>query len=58
MRFEVEGKAPVDASRESVIRRGITSLRRHGPSSFALLTDVDCNYTQVGGGAVKCLVER
>jgi hypothetical protein len=58
MRFEVEGKASVDAPRESVIRRGIRSLRSSGPSSFASLTDVDGNYMQVGGGGVTCLVEQ
>lgn len=58
MRFEVEGKAPVDAPRESAIRRGIKSLRSYGPSSFASLTDIDGNYIQVGGGGVTCLVER
>ncbi|REG60852.1 hypothetical protein B0G80_3675 [Paraburkholderia sp. BL6669N2] len=57
MRFEVEGKAPVDAPRESAIRRGIKSLRSYGPSSFAALTDVEGNYVQVGGGGVTCLVE-
>ncbi|MFL9858838.1 hypothetical protein PQR72_24420 [Paraburkholderia madseniana] len=58
MRFEVEGKAPVDAPRESAIRRGIKSLRSYGPSSYASVTDVEGNYVQVGGGGVTCLVER
>ncbi|MFM0009173.1 hypothetical protein [Paraburkholderia sediminicola] len=58
MRFEVEGKAPVDATRESAIRRGIKSLRSYGPSSFASVTDVEGNYVQVGGDGVTCLVER
>ncbi|MFM0597186.1 hypothetical protein PQQ68_29560, partial [Paraburkholderia dilworthii] len=57
MRFEVEGKATVDAPRESAIRRGIKSFRSYGPSSFASLRDVEGNYVQVGGGGA-CLVER
>lgn len=58
MRFEVEGKAPVDVPRETAIRHGIMSLRSYGPSSFASLTDCEGNYVQVGGGGVTCLVER
>lgn len=58
MRFEVEGKPPIDNVREAQVVRAIKALKSYGPSSYASITDADGNYVQVAGGGASCMVER
>ena len=58
MLLEVEGKAPIAAVSEAVLRREISQLRSYGPASYAALTDEAGNYVQVAGGGVTCMLER
>lgn len=56
MRFEREGKKPIDPVSEKQLRRQL-SLKRGGDNTFAILEDADGSYVQMFGGGVGCCLE-
>ena len=58
MRFEVDGRSPVENVKEATVRSAILRLRSYGPSSFASLTNKNGDYLQIAGGGVTCMLER
>jgi hypothetical protein len=57
MKFEREGKVPLDPVSEAQLRRQL-GYKRGGDTTFAILTADDGSYVQMLGGGVSCCAER
>jgi hypothetical protein len=57
MRFERDRAKPIENVSEAQLLRGLKYMHGISKSRFAILSDADSSYVQMGGGGMTCCLE-